>query len=183
MSSLLESLKGALGSAGLFASEVKRVREDLERAKRRREDLMSLPPAKADVVELLCGFIDRAADHYPAMLQQSIAGLLRQPLIAPEIAQQHTEGLVLTLRHSPAGRHDRPSLEGAEAALMYVHRDAFKKAIADAVNGMPWPQATGPRRRDREAELAKLAVEIPALEEKLREFAAEKAKIVRSFGD
>ena len=150
------------------------LRGQLEKARRRREDLMTMPRPKNEVADILGQLVDREADKYPEELRKSAHRLVTEPLRG--IEGQELYRVYSPLRAPNAGQsgvHDVSIV-----ALCFLFRDQIKSGLRDAVEKMEYPTDTGPALADRAAEIQKLNKEIAQLESQEREMfeAIEKAR-------
>lgn len=179
---LLDGLKESVANAvASFRKEVASTRSQLETARRRREDLLTAPLCKADVVELLHEYIDCVAPQYPAILKKAFAGVLREgTALKPELVGSFIHGGLLAATEGPQPGH-AANTEALHRGLLFLLRDPIKVALRDAIDQMEWPSNPGLPRKEREAELKRLDREIAALQSKLHELDDEKQRIVRTF--
>lgn len=155
----LRSLRSAVTGA---RQSLQALQARIEELRQEREALQSAPLAKADVLELLDGWLGSAAAGYPAALERALA-----PIRARGIAAR------ARLQASPqifCGPLNAPTRDGAptdwsslQAALLYVLGDRIRDAMRQAVGAMDWPEA-GPPLAQREARLSEIEAELAQLE-------------------
>jgi len=151
---------------GKFRARLKKTREELETARRRREELLTVPLPPADVAELLCQLIDRSARQYPIRLQHKIDFILRKPLMdATNPGLQQFHPLL------PAEGMNTPFPADLESAVSFLFTDVVKEGIRRALVQMRY--AHGPGRIERVAELQKLETRIAELEQQEKTMASE----------
>ena len=175
----IDVLKSAIGKAvNLFRSELTEVRARLESARRRREDLLTSPLSRDDVIMLLSAFVDRQADKFPPALAQAIRPLHGERSLKNGESDAGRSGEFITgVFLGPSG--NGPSLPNS---LMFLLRGEVKKGIALAIEQIEeWPENVGPPIEARKTELVTLEAEIKSLEGRLREFREEQGKISASF--
>lgn len=168
------AVKSAIGTAG---AQLKKLREERELAMRAREDLQSLPLAKADFQALLESWVDRQGAGFVERLQVGAAYYLRNPMAAlPENVKAPTHPMaVLTACRNP---QDMATIAGLESNLFYVLAPAIKEGIRRALDEMDFIDA-GPPRVERIATIEALDAKITELDDQERSLieAAEAAGV------
>ena len=165
-------------SADTLKKEVSSTRTKLEDAKRRREDLLTTPLTKADVVELLLADVERRAHRYEVTLRAAIEPLIRAPLLPLDEAHKKILGGIFT----PVRRGGQMvTLDGFADVIAVFFGPEERKRLAGMVAAMDWPENAGPPRKERAAALAKVEAEIQELEALMAKFEDEKREIVRAF--
>jgi len=145
--------------------EESRLRAQLETARRRREDLLTLKLAKADVVALLVGMVDSKAERYPATLRAAIEGLINSTQTKRDklgVAIQVRGGIFSPIKSS--GQSTVAGPEHLEVGFCYLFREQIKAAVAQAVEGMDWPAEVGPPPAQRTEELRQLDAQSQRIE-------------------
>lgn len=157
-------------SIGDLTAQIRKVREEIETLKQRRDLLVMAPPTKADMVAILQKRIDALGEGYPERLVKSL-----QPWMganATEIYQQPL-GFLLAGQFNTMGQvGDASNLVGG---LAYLLRDQFKQGIARAIDAANWPEGSV-SLAEREKEIKKLDEKIGQLEgedKRLQMMAAE----------
>ena len=167
-------VKRAISDTG---KELKKLREARELAMRQREDLQSLPLAKADFQALLEAWIDRQGAGFAERLQTGAAYYLRNPLaVVPESAKAPAHPMaILTACRNP---QDMATVGGMEGNLFYVLAPAIKEGIRRALEEMDFAEA-GPPRAERLATIEALDAKIVELDRQEKELleAAEAAGV------
>lgn len=178
MRDMIRTTMGKLVQA--FRGEVSTLRSQLEKAKRRREELLTAPLAKEDVIELLHAHVDDQAREYRPLLQKAIEALHRERTVDPRRVGHFVNGGVL----SPSEGY-QPGLEnfrrGLQTGLFFVFGDQLKTALSAAIEGMDWPPDAGAPRAEREAELKRVNAEIVRLQAELDELDRERREIINTF--
>jgi hypothetical protein len=138
-----------------FRADLTKVREQLEHARRRREDLQVLPPPPAEVCDRLLAILDRRAAEYQRTIMLRVKGL------AGECAKpDDSQGLQMSMQlvQNPA------AFSGweMEGLLVFMFRDEIRAGMLKAIQAMGLKH--GPTMRERAAELEKLDAQIAELE-------------------
>jgi hypothetical protein len=153
--------KSDLGKA---RSKLQSVRQDLENARGRWDELKKLPPPPEEIVARLMHVLDRRAAGYEQMIRQRLAS------IAPDCARpEDTPGLQISmmLLQNP-GQYQGQEIEGL---LVFIFRAQIEAALLKAVRAAKLK--CGPPAADRAAELDRLDVQIKQLEEQEAAIVAE----------
>lgn len=138
-----------------FQAELTKVREQLEHARRRREELQVLPPPPGEICDRLLAVLDYRAENYRRQLMQRVHGL------AGECAKpEDSQGLQASMQllQNPgvyAGQE-------IEAMLVFMCRDQVRVGLLKAIKEAGFK--FGPVMRERAAELEKLNAQIAELE-------------------
>ncbi len=152
-------------SAGKFRAELADVREKLEAARRRREDLLTLPLPAGDFKDFLGSVLDRRAAAYEENLARRIGFFV---VNAPKKSAEHPSFASASLVADGSGML---SCGYVEQCFAYFFKDqvlAGLVALAAKTGTKP-----GPSRAEREAQLPKLETEIAALEAREAEMVKE----------
>lgn len=153
-------------------TQVADIKNRLEKARRRREDLETLPLPRADVAETLCQAVDRAAAAYVPSLRVRADFILRKPKITNEhLGLQQFNPLVVGFGDNKI----------TPAALCFFFGDMIKEKMRQAVDQLDYP-SDGPSRADRERELVELENVIADLEAKEKLVAQEIAALKQELG-
>ena len=134
-------VKRAIGDVG---AQLKKLRQEREDAMRAREDLQSLPLAKADFQALLEAWIDRQGAGFVERLQTGAAYYLRNPMAAlPENVKAPVHPMaVLTACRNP---QDMATVAGLEANL-FVRSGGRPSNRVSRLSSMKWTSPTRVRR-------------------------------------
>jgi hypothetical protein len=167
-------VKRAIGDVG---AQLKKLRQEREDAMRAREDLQSLPLAKADFQQLLENWVDRQGSGFAERLETGAVFYLRNPMAdlpANPKSPMHPVR-VLTACRSP---EDMATPAGLEANLFYVLAPQIKEGIRRALDEMDFSQA-GPPRAERVEMIQALDAKIIQLDAQEKELleAAEAAGV------
>lgn len=140
-----------------LSAELATLRTEIEAAKRRREDLETLPLAKGCAIRALHAMVDAEAGEYLADLRRMLEPVVRRPLTdfcGPNLRPD-------LLAAPPTGNHmvKRPG----RGVLAFMAAE-IKEAIARAVESMEWPEEVGPPPAARRAEIEELDRKIAELE-------------------
>lgn len=154
------AVKSAIGTAG---AQLKKLRQEREDAMRAREDLQSLPLAKADFQALLENWVDRQAAGFVERLQTGTAYYLRNPMAAlPESVKAPTHPMaVLTACRNP---QDMATVAGLEANLFALLGPSIKQGLKVVLDEMDFADA-GPPRAERIAMIQALDAKIVELDD------------------
>lgn len=163
MANLLNIFRSDIGK---LRGQLHETRKELEGARRRREDLLTLPLPPDDVADLLCQLVERSAAQYPMRIRQKYEFLLRKPLMevgSPGLQQFHPL--------LPAEGLNIPMAPDLEAAICFMFLPQVKDGIRRAVTAMGYVH--GPKKSERVAELAKIETRIAELEASEKEMLTE----------
>jgi hypothetical protein len=169
-------VKRAIADAG---AQLKKLRQEREDAMRAREDLQSLPLAKADFQALLDAWVDRQGADFVERLQTGAAYYLRNPMAGlPENAKAPAHPMaILTAVKNP---QDTATVGGLECNLFFVLAPQIKEGIRRALDEMDFADS-GPPRAERLQTIEALDAKIIELDRQEKELveAAEAAGGVR----
>lgn len=152
MASWLDTFRS---NAAQLKSRLKDTREDLEKARRRREELFALPPPAEEICDRLVSILDQRAEWYKTNL------LKRLQSLAGECAKlESSQGLQssLQLLQNPA----QYSAQEMEGLLAYLVRDQVRNGILKALKDAGLK--CGPALKARPVELRQLEARITELE-------------------
>jgi hypothetical protein len=144
-------------NAAQFRAKLGKVREDLERARRRRDELRVLPLPPAERAALLMKVMQDKGEKYAQIVRRNVASLLSDPL------DTGSPGLL----NSPILKHEQVS----DGMLAYYFPDQVR-AVLERVAKEITPEP-GPGLAERKAELAQLDKQIAELEREEKEMLAE----------
>src|SRR5574341_1126161 len=130
-------------------AEIKKRRDELELAKRRREDLRTLPVPIKELAEIVSSsWATERASEYPAALAAELSFFIRHPLALLESKDGSYRQSSIT-----SGTVRKPSillasaLPGAtvspENALLYLLAPVFKETLRKGIEAMPYPAIVG----------------------------------------
>jgi hypothetical protein len=158
-----------------FQAELTKMREQIEAAKRRREELQVLQLPDDECADFGAQVLARRAADYEKRLLARLSCVTERPL-------QDATSPGLQMSMLLLGGQGPVSGQELEAALAYfLHPDqvsaGLKRALAAGV------AKRGPGRAEREAELAKLDAQIAQLETKEKAMLAELETIKRKATD
>jgi hypothetical protein len=158
-------VKRAIGDVG---AQLKKLRAEREDAMRQREDLQSLPLARADYQELLENWIDRQGAGFKERLQTATTYYLRNPMAAalPENPKAPVHPLAILTACKNSG--DMATIGGLECNLFYVLAPQIKEGIRRALDEMDFADA-GPPRAERLQMIEALDAKIIACDEQEKE--------------
>lgn len=176
---LSDFLKKFRSSAETIKNELAEAERALELARRRREELLILPPTKSEVVKILCDWVHLEAKKYPTTLRSNLNRLLRErsPLTGAP-ANGHSAYVPDILTIGETGKI--PSSAHLQSTLTFFLEDVLCSGIERAVKDLPDWNA-GPAQAERVAELEKVDRTIAELEQKLREMVASVAETATTF--
>jgi hypothetical protein len=156
--------------AGNLRQQVRTVHAELEKARRRREELVSLPLPPSDYADIIYGHVAKRAERYPEELEKNLRWLINSPAAEADsssVAMQ-TFRCFLTPQHG----HNAPQVAQVEQMLAFMFGEQIKAGLERAFKAMSYK--AGPSRADRVVELPKLEARISELE---RQEAALQAEI------
>ncbi len=178
MSKLTDLLSGVRDAKGEFDL----LKKDIERLKRRREDLHALPVPRKELADAYCRWIDERAKIFPGKVAASLSFFVKHPLaLAGSVAGEFTQSSVGGQKaNSFVFATDRPDMTGiSEAGILYIDLDQAKKRFRHAIEvDMDYPDEVGPPMAERLAEIKRLDAKIMELEAEAE--SAEQA--LRSIG-
>ena len=150
---ILSFLKDFRSKVASLRSSVATLEKQLELARRRREDLKILPPTKAEVVEILCGWVRAEAEKYPTTLRHCLDKLQRDRDPVTGLPRYGCAGIVPDiLIFADTGRHHE--VTEIQSTLAFFLKDVLCAGIERAVGEMSW--RAGPPLAERVAELDRL---------------------------
>lgn len=162
-----DSLRKTIGA---LAGKVRDLRKQIETKKREREDVLAAPPCKADVLQMLVGWIDRNAKAATKSLDTMLAGFLRKPNSISDDAVV-AKGVALLAAVPDAGV--APTLKTAEVMLSALFADHLKQALPGLLDRVSWPADPGLPIDERTERVASIDRELEALEDSERELVAQ----------
>lgn len=151
-------LKKSIADIGVQAHTL---RADLEAAKRERDEIAAAPVPRSELADVLCQWVDKIGDEYPASLANAVRHL-RDDAEADPMTRISAPAL-LTCSGAGSDQVIRP------AVLCYLLNDAIKDGMRRAVEEMPYPAAEGLPRAERLKKLEALDKRIAKLEDDLLE--------------
>lgn len=167
-------VKRAIGDVG---GQLRKLRSERETAMKQREDLESMPLAKADFQALLESWVDRQGAGFVERLQVGAAYYLRNPMAAlPESVKAPAHPMaVLTACRNP---QDMATVGGLEANLFALLGPSIKQGLKVVLDEMDFSEA-GPPRAERLATIEALDAKIIELDSQEKELleAAEAAGV------
>lgn len=152
------SIKKSIASIG---SEATKLRTELEKARREREELAAAPITREELTDALCDWIDRIGESYPRHLVSTVSHIRDHAEINP---QSLTVPPALLTVH---GGGSSPQVQ--PAALCFLLADVLKDGMRRAVEALPYPTAPGLPRAEKVEKLAALDKQIAKLEADLLE--------------
>ena len=151
-------LKKSIADIGVQAHTL---RADLEAAKRERDEIAAAPVPRSELADVLCQWVDKLGEQYPAHLVNAARHLRddaeRDPM------DRAIPPALLTANPGGSDQVIRP------AALCYLLNDAIKDGMRRAAADMPYPAAEGLPRAERQKKLEALDKRIAKLEGELME--------------
>ena len=162
-------LKSEIASVG---GNIRALRAEVEKLKRRREDLATAPVTREDMLRLMLSQVNEAALRYPQRLREAIDATTRcgVPSCTSLEGEPKHVGVFTVRRHASVD----PKIHDVEASLCFILQPQLKAALERAVKGMPWPEGAQPLEGRVEA-IEKLDKEIARLEAEEKEFRREAA--------
>ncbi len=143
---------------------VRELVDQRERLLRRREDLLSQPLAKSDVIELLDSWVDECSRDAHSALARAVENVAA--------AQGKINGPDGRLMLDLLSATDHVGVRGTSAhmqkALFFFFGDEFKRGIRRVVEKSDIKP--GASMKEREREIERIDAEIPAIEEKISTF-------------
>ena len=155
-------LKKSIADIG---SQAASLRDQLEAAKREREEVAAAPVPRSELADVLCQWVDKIGDEYPANLVNAVRHLRDDAEVDP----MTRIGAPALLTCSGAGSDQviRP------AVLCYLLNDAIKDGMRRAADEMPYPAPEGLPRAERLKKLEALDKKIAKLEGELLDLLRE----------
>ena len=151
---ITDYLKSLTDGAAGFRAEDKQVKKLIEKKKRRREDLRTMPPSKAEVVADMQQLVDSICNRTVEHTQRTFDGVISNPL-EPVYERQH-----FALLGNPYAEKDNVR----QSHLLMLLAPAIKDSIPGLLDRLDWPTECGPPRAERLEEIAKLDAGIGELE-------------------
>lgn len=167
---MTKEFDGLRKSIGALAGKVRELRKQIETKRREREDLLAAPPCKADVLQMLCGWIDRNAQAATKSLDTMLAGFFRKPDYLSDDAVV-ARGVALLAAVPDA--NVAPTLKTAEVMLSALFADHLKQALPGLLDRVSWPAEPGLPIAERTERVAAIDRELEALEDSERELVAQ----------
>ena len=163
-------------TAGKMRSQLHSVRENLESARRRREELQTLPLPPEEISDILIAILDRRAAHYPRLLAVRTDFLQRRPLTNAE-SPALQQAAVMALSEAS----NTPSCVELEGVLMFLFRDQVCDGLRRAIKASMLERGVkcGAPRAERNVELAQLESKIADLDREEASMLAELAAVRR----
>lgn len=179
MAALLDTLKKAFED---FTTELGRLRRKRESLLQQREDLISAPATRADIVALLHGWVDIEREQFLRTLAHRLQREIASPpldMLDAEVLRSHTYSNYLGIA-SAAGNGGGVTARAADEMVAGLFSTTLKTFIKTAVDELPWPGEEGLPLVERRAKLAKLDDEIDAITQREAELlkTAAEARIV-----
>lgn len=159
-------------------AEKNKLHRELEEAKKRREDLITLPLPKADFIEWCIERIDTDAELYISDVEVALQGIHRWGF-----HDYDRKDLRLGFLHF---NHDgRPGTYGLNTnqirptAIAWLLGDLMKERLRAALEraDLQWPKEVGPTRKERAKELPPLEKKIAELEMRVKDFTAKVSEL------
>jgi len=178
---ILDFLKNFRSSVDTIRNEIAATQDELELARRSREDLQQLPETKAEIIEVLYEQARVDGEKYVGRLRNSVDKLFRDRDPVTGMPKPGWDGTPINVfAVSDTGK--RPSVADIEGCLaFYLKDDVIRAGIARAVDAMrAWD--AGPPRAERVAEIGRLDRKIAEMEARLREIAANATEVAISIG-
>jgi hypothetical protein len=174
----LDTLKKALDD---FTSELGKLRRKRESLLVQREDLISAPATRADIVALLHGWVDIEREQFLKTLGHRLQREIASPpldMLDPDAIRRHTNSNYLGIASAVNG--GGVTARAVDEMFVGLLSTTAKTFIAGAVNDMAWPGEEGFPLAERRAKLAKLDAEIDALTQREAELlkAAAEARVI-----
>ena len=148
-------LKKQVASIG---TKVRESSQELENLRRKREEIAAAPSSKTDAVRAMHARIEREADKHRKILTESLV-----PLVVKGDTSRIDTPIVAAARPDKAA-----SPLSLEAGLCLAIGDQLKRTIADAIDGMPWPEFSMDESK-KTAEITRLDAAIQKTESELSE--------------
>lgn len=174
----LRSLRSAVTGA---RQSLQGLQARIEALRQEREALQSAPLAKADVLELLDGWLSNAGARYPAALARALAPIRDRGMSAP-IRLQESPQVFCGPLGATAREGEPTSWSTLQAALIYALGDRIRDAMHQAVGAMEWPES-GPPLAQRQARLTEIEAELAQLEHDEAELVNELRAMAHGGGD
>ena len=141
-------------SVDQLAAQIRKIRDDIETRKQRREDLTTLPVSREELAAEICTWIDQQRAGAIQDMQKGITSLLGDPC-SPISETNH-----IPLLNTAWSQRDTVS----QRFVLLLLGEQIKDAIPGMLDKLDYPEQVGPPREARMRELEKLDKEIIALE-------------------
>lgn len=164
MPSFLDVFRSEVGK---LRAKLRESRQALEKARRRREDLQTLPLPAPEIVDLIFAVIAARGAQFPGRVRSRLAPFITKPPTAGDLAQLQSTPMLALAEHA-----HQPTAADIEPGLIFIFGDQIKDGLRRAVNAAMEGRRAGPPRAQRERELAELETSIAALEGEEREMLA-----------
>lgn len=160
---LIDGIRSALAGLKDLQGGVKALRDQLEAARREREDVQCAPTCRADVKAIFSRWIDSCGQRYQERLQASLGTMLRKPAHFQDLGSQTARNLmaVLSVQPNSGNAADARSIDVALMALMGAQ---LKPALMKMIDEVDWPGPEGLPMDERVRKLAEIDARIAKLE-------------------
>jgi hypothetical protein len=162
MADLLSLFRSNIGNV---RARRKKIQDDLEQARRRREELRTTPLPDEEICNILMAHLDRRAAAYEGDLAQRVRGFahdfIKYGVSSPGLQQA---GILSTNLYAISGAE-------LEACLAYVARDQVRANLLKTIKGLGLK--SGAPRAERAAQLEQSEARIKDLEAQDAEIATE----------
>jgi uncharacterized protein len=154
-----------------FATDLQKLRRDIELLEREREDVLFAPANRADVKAALGAWIQRRQAAYRDRFAIVVARLQNDAQMStdPHAVDRHMQTTPLL---STAGHVAAVDLDTAMAGMC---AEQMQAALQEALNGK-WPEGEGLPNAEREAAVAKIDAKLQKLRKQHDDLVAEAAK-------
>lgn len=157
-------------SLAALEADCRKLKEAIEKLRRQREGLLTLPLSREDVISAISEWVDAQADAFPQQLNETMNRRMGDPW-RPDVGELGGDPFTL-LVNDHAGRTVSPT------SICYLARDVLKTAITDSIMARTdWPSEVGPPRAERQAMIVTVEVEIDRLERRAREVQDQAASL------
>ena len=144
-----------------LASQARKLRSDIEKARREHDEIAAAPAARQDVKAAVRGLIAANADRYNTLAGRALAPLIgKASLLADPERVATTFGPMAAA--APGGQGLQP--RALDMLLAAVAGEAVGAALDKVIDNLPWPAAEGLPAAQRVVELQRLEKHIAGLE-------------------
>ena len=157
-------------SISALAARVRDLRRQIEIKRREREDILSAPPAKADVLGMLNRWVDGNSEAATKNLQTMLDGFLRRPDF---ISDEGRIGKNVALLGAVPNPNVAPTLQTAEVMLCALLGAQLKDVLPSLLDKVEWPADPGLPLAERAERVAAIDRELETLQDDERELVSQ----------
>ncbi len=143
-----------------LASQARKLRSDIEKARREHDEIAAAPAARADLKAALHAYVDTSAEKFDALVVRALQPLLTRPARLHD-GERVAEMFGLLAAAAPGGA---PTPRAHDLVVCGLARALALSGLDSIVDAMTWPQPEGLPMAQRVVELQRLEKHIAGLE-------------------